>query len=163
VIRHFVSTGFVVHDNAVLLHWHGKVQAWLPPGGHIEDNEDPVQAILREVREETGIEVQVVPHQRRLQINNLGQVDAPFAVMVEDVFDQRHGAHQHIDFIYFMRPVGDPATPDGWVWVTRRDLESGTPISSPNGKREPPPEDVLKLGLAAIEAVARGHHQTPRP
>ena len=53
-IRHFTATGFVVDSNAILLHWHPKVLAWLPPGGHIENNEDPVEAILREVLEETG-------------------------------------------------------------------------------------------------------------
>ena len=33
--------------------------AWLPPGGHIEVNEDPIEAVLREVLEETGLEVEV--------------------------------------------------------------------------------------------------------
>ena len=33
----------------------------LPPGGHIEENEDPVQAALREVCEETGLRAAVVP------------------------------------------------------------------------------------------------------
>ena len=164
MIRHFVSTGFVVYDGAVLLHWHRKVQAWLPPGGHIEPDEDPVQATLREVREETGIEVRVVPTSRRLEIGNLGQVDAPFAVMVEDIFDQQTGAHQHIDFIYFTAPVARPgAPPDGWRWVTKADLEAGTPLPSPNGNHEPPPEDVIKLGLAAIEVVTSDEVAVQRP
>ncbi len=156
MLRHFVSTGFVVHNGAVLLHWHRKVQAWLPPGGHIESNEDPVQAALREVREETGLEVRAVPTSTRLTIGNLGQVDAPYAIMVEDVFDEKFGAHQHIDFIYFTAPVDDPGTPpDGWRWVSKQDLERGMPMLSPNGKREPPPEDVIKLGLVAIDVVAK--------
>ena len=49
VTRHLTATGFLVQGDRVALHWHRKVQAWLPPGGHIEDNEDPVQAMLREV------------------------------------------------------------------------------------------------------------------
>ena len=155
MIRHFVSTGFVVHDGAVLLHWHRKVRAWLPPGGHVEPDEDPVQTTLREVREETGVEVRVVPHQRRLPIGNLDQVDAPFAIMIEDVFDEKHGAHQHIDFIYFTVPLAAPGTPpEGWLWVSGADLERGTPFPAPNGTLEPPPEDVVKLGLAAIQAAS---------
>ena len=55
VTRHFTATGFVVHRGRVALHWHPKVKAWLPPGGHIEANEDPVQAVLREIEEETGL------------------------------------------------------------------------------------------------------------
>lgn len=155
MIRHLVATGFVVHNGSVLLHWHRKVRAWLPPGGHMEKDEDPVQTALREVMEETGINVSIVPHREPLRIGNLGQVHAPFAVMVEDVSDEKHGAHQHIDFIYFTRPVSEPHTPDGWVWVSKRDLETGKTLPSPSGKREPPPEDVIKLGLAAIEVVSR--------
>ena len=58
VVRHFTATAYVVHDGHVALHWHPKVKAWLPPGGHIEENEDPVQAVLRESaarEEETGL------------------------------------------------------------------------------------------------------------
>ena len=55
VVRHFTATGFVVHEGHVVLHWHHKVKAWLPPGGHINENEDPVEAVLREILEETGI------------------------------------------------------------------------------------------------------------
>ena len=40
-VRHFTATGFVVDSGRLLLHWHPKVKAWLPPGGHIEENEDP--------------------------------------------------------------------------------------------------------------------------
>ena len=59
LVRHFTATGFVAHDGAVLLHWHQKVREWLPPGGHIEDNEDPVQAVLREISEEAGVSAEV--------------------------------------------------------------------------------------------------------
>ena len=64
VTRHFTATGFVVHRGRVALHWHPKVKAWLPPGGHIDANEDPVQAVLREIEEETGLEAVVVPTRR---------------------------------------------------------------------------------------------------
>ena len=33
--RHFTATAFVVCGDSVALHWHQKVKAWLPPGGHI--------------------------------------------------------------------------------------------------------------------------------
>ena len=48
-VRHFTVTGFVVYMDSLLLHWHRKVKMWLPPGGHIEPNEDPVEAALREM------------------------------------------------------------------------------------------------------------------
>ena len=164
MIRHFCATGFVVHSNSVLLHWHRKVQAWLPPGGHIEANEDPVQATVREVMEETGIRVSVVPTSVRLAIGNLDQVDTPFSVMIEDVIDQAHGPHQHIDFIYFTVPVGEPgAPPEGWVLVSERDLRNGAPIAREGGSSVAPPEDVIKLGLEAISTVRRFVADFPLP
>ena len=60
--RHFTVSGFVVEGDRTLLHWHQKLQLWLPPGGHIDPDEDPVQATVREVLEETGIAAEVVPH-----------------------------------------------------------------------------------------------------
>ncbi|MFI5083488.1 MAG: NUDIX domain-containing protein [Streptosporangiales bacterium] len=50
MIRHFTASGIVLsHDEQVLLIKHRKLGMWLYPGGHIEPNEDPVQAVLREV------------------------------------------------------------------------------------------------------------------
>ena len=54
-------TGFVVHAGLVALHWHQKLAMWLPAGGHIEANEDPVQAVLREINEEFGVVASVLP------------------------------------------------------------------------------------------------------
>ena len=64
--RHFTSTVFVVDlsKKAILLHWHEKVSAWLPPGGHIEADEDPVQTAKREVLEETGLKINIIEQKK---------------------------------------------------------------------------------------------------
>ena len=67
--RHFTVSGFVVHAGRVLLHWHPKVRAWLPPGGHVDANEDPTEAVVREVQEETGLQVEVVQTGARLELD----------------------------------------------------------------------------------------------
>ena len=107
-VRHFTATGFVVYEDATLLHWHPKVKMWLPPGGHIEANEDPVQAVLREVEEETGVKVEVVPTGTPIDLDYPEQVHAPFTIEIEDIDDPVQGWHQHIDMIYFCKPVGIP-------------------------------------------------------
>lgn len=163
MIRHFTSTGIVAIRGASLVHWHEKVQAWLAPGGHIESNEDPVQATLREVKEETGLDVRVIPTAALPYISNLEQITPPYTVMVEDVFDQEFGAHQHIDFIYFTTPVDFsarngalPEVPEGWHWLTKEELVNATPLETPYGELAPPPEDVLKLSIVALELLEKG-------
>lgn len=42
----------------VLLVDHKKAELWLPPGGHVEPNEDPKETVLREAQEELGMEAQ---------------------------------------------------------------------------------------------------------
>ena len=163
-IRHFTATGFVVNGNATLLHWHKKVQEWLPPGGHIDPNEDPVQTTLREIKEETGFDVEIVPTQKTLKISNLDQIYAPHSIMIEDVVDSEYGEHQHIDHIYFTRLISDISSPTGelscqdekapsWLWASVTDLQLEIPFKTPKGELRTPPEDVLKLGLAAIRHV----------
>lgn len=45
----FTVEVFVVFQNKVLLRKHDKYKIWLSVGGHIELDEDPNQAALREV------------------------------------------------------------------------------------------------------------------
>lgn len=44
-------------EKKILLVHHKKLQKWVQPGGHIEDHEDPEQAAIREVKEETGLDI----------------------------------------------------------------------------------------------------------
>ena len=155
LVRHFTATGFVVHNDHLALHWHPKVQAWLPPGGHIDENEDPVQAVLREIEEETGLRAEVVSNERPWELDYPSQVPAPFTIMVEDIPDPDQGPHQHIDMIYMCRPVG-PVGPlnDGWLWVSKGQLADGIPLERGDRAPVPPPEDVRVLANHAFELVA---------
>ena len=56
----FTVAIFVVRDGQVLLIHHRKLDQWLPLGGHIELDEDPETAALREAKEESGLEVEPV-------------------------------------------------------------------------------------------------------
>jgi ADP-ribose pyrophosphatase YjhB (NUDIX family) len=56
LIDYTVET-FVVYNNKVLLRFHDKYNVWLSVGGHVELNENPNQAAVREVKEEVGLDV----------------------------------------------------------------------------------------------------------
>lgn len=64
--RHLVSY-FVPVDTGnrcLLLGDHRKSGLWLPPGGHVEDGEDPRDTVIREAAEELGITARYHPRLR---------------------------------------------------------------------------------------------------
>jgi 8-oxo-dGTP pyrophosphatase MutT (NUDIX family) len=56
--RHLVSYFLLVDpgDDSVLLGDHVKANLWLPSGGHVETDEHPATAVVRESREELGVD-----------------------------------------------------------------------------------------------------------
>ena len=109
--RDFTVAVFVVRNGGVLLHWHKKLSRWLPPGGHIDRNELPDEAAIREVREETGLVVELVcdkPNSASSEGAPL-QLCQPAGVQLENISP----GHQHIDLIYFASPLGDDLPTDG--------------------------------------------------
>ncbi|HEY2593369.1 MAG TPA: NUDIX domain-containing protein [Chloroflexota bacterium] len=99
VLRHFTVAVFVVHASQVLLHYHRKLGRWLPPGGHIEANELPDKAAVREVLEETGIRARLIGG-RGLPIDAPRQLVLAAGIQVEPIYP----GHEHIDLVYFARP-----------------------------------------------------------
>ena len=60
--RHFCASAFVINpeNKKILLVKHHLYDRWVQPGGHIEDNETPEEAAMREVYEETGLKIKLV-------------------------------------------------------------------------------------------------------
>ena len=154
--RHFTATGILVEGSRTLLHWHKRLQQWMPPGGHIEPDEDPVQAVLREVREETGIAAEVIPAGPDFPFSTPGQIQGPYAILIEDI-PELDEPHQHMDLIYFCRPMDgaghDPALGD-FHWLDENALRSNQPLTlAACGVDLPLAEDVRLLAIKAIEAA----------
>lgn len=101
--RDFTVATFVVWKTSVLLLHHAKLKMWLPPGGHIDKDELPDDAAVREVREEAGIDVRLVG-ERALPIDSPRQLIIPRGVQVEEISP----GHEHIDYVYFGVPIGFP-------------------------------------------------------
>jgi 8-oxo-dGTP diphosphatase len=104
-IRHPTASAIVFdHDGRVLLVEHRLAGRWLYPGGHLDDNEDPAAAAIRETHEETGVAARILgdpPFTHPAVITH----HAPFAVLEMPVHDDRIGAHHHIDMVYVCRAM----------------------------------------------------------
>ncbi len=98
----FTAEVFIVHKNKVLLRMHDKYKIWLSVGGHIELDEDPNEAAIREVKEEVGLDIKIV-----------GDAQGPlhgvkenrgYKYLIPPRYLGRHPAsdtHEHIAFVYF--------------------------------------------------------------
>jgi len=126
ITRHFTATTFVVYENKTLLLLHKRSHRWLPPGGHIERDELPEEAAVREVKEETGLDATLFTPDVPLHFGDdeARQLIRPFHIILEDI----NPYHQHIDFIYYATASTDILLPgDGETrhlkWLTKHELE----------------------------------------
>lgn len=94
ITREFISTVFIVKDKKVLLTWNKKVNNWIPIGGHIEPNELPCISAIREAKEESGLDIELISPFNKSESANLIQ---PVHIHLDHIKDD----HEHINLIYF--------------------------------------------------------------
>jgi 8-oxo-dGTP pyrophosphatase MutT (NUDIX family) len=118
--RHFTATAYVFDPaGRILLLWHGKLLRWMPPGGHVDENELPEDAAVRECKEETGLDIEIVegdnPDLYGANRAEGRMMKRPAAMFLEEIpvyvgsaTKPPQPAHQHMDCIYRARPI-DPS------------------------------------------------------
>ncbi len=98
----FVVSGIILKAGRVLLVHHGKLGKWLPPGGHVEPGEVPDDALVREIREETGLQVKPIDYAHLpTKRGVIRELALPFYANVHSV-----GDHLHRCFFYRCRILG---------------------------------------------------------
>jgi len=96
----FTVAIFLVNDGRILLIHHRKLDKWLPLGGHIELDEDPERAALREAREESGLEVELIGERPPTTEPGTRALLAPRFLDIHRISE----THEHIGMIYWARP-----------------------------------------------------------
>lgn len=109
---------FIVYQNKVLLIFHKKHNMWLQVGGHIELNEDPEEALFREVKEECGLEIEIIgpdaseagsagspvsEKQPKFELKGTKFLYAPVFMNIHEINE----THKHIALIYFAKAKSD--------------------------------------------------------
>jgi 8-oxo-dGTP pyrophosphatase MutT (NUDIX family) len=119
MIRHFTATVYIFHEGKVLLHRHPKLGKWLPPGGHLEENETPPEAAKREVFEETGLEIIFLEQENvKVKAYNATSFPRPYLCLLEQIPAHKdQPPHQHMDFIYLARPLSLKDDLNGFQWM----------------------------------------------
>lgn len=101
--RHFTVSVYIVSDNKVLLHRHKKAKILLPVGGHIEIDELPEQAAVRESLEETGIKIELYNQDSLKEKNVDTDREKVLINPVHMVWGEVEKGHEHIDFVFYAK------------------------------------------------------------
>ena len=130
--RHFTVTCYLIEKTRVLLLFHPKYKKWLPPGGHLMENETPIEGLMREVLEETGLLLELLQEEHIwIEEPNAVSLARPYFCLLERSpphLDQEE--HEHIDLIYVGRPIGGVLLQDPLLrWFTLEEV-----MALPNGK-----------------------------
>ena len=137
--RHFTATAFIIDSKKrTLLLFHKRLQRWMPPGGHIGDDETPEGAAARECKEETGLDVEIIgDRQADLFEGNReegGMLAKPIAMLLENIpasAERNEPDHEHMDFLFIAKPLDEMqavtlAESEGREirWFTRKEIEA---------------------------------------
>jgi len=121
--RHFCASVFVINpeNKKILLIMHKKNHKWTQPGGHIDDDETPEEAALREVYEETGLRVRLLGERFPREDDFI----RPLGIQ-----RNRHSdGNTHVDIIYAavpnneVNPVINAEEESAVRWFSREELD----------------------------------------
>lgn len=134
----FTASATIVHANKVLLLFHHKLHLWLPPAGHIELNEHPIEALYRETEEETGLTKDhltlLLPYDDNLSLERDPDTNVSLPVPFDiDVHTVNQQGHQHVDLSYiFLSDTSVVKREDGGAeqleWFTLEEIDNLSPM-----------------------------------
>ena len=122
----FTVDAFIVYQDKVLLIFHKKHNMWLQIGGHVELNEDTDEALFREVKEECGLDIEVIGgKQPNFKLKGTKFLYAPSFMNIHDINE----THKHIGLVYFAKAKSDQCRlaereHDEIRWFSKEDIDN---------------------------------------
>jgi 8-oxo-dGTP pyrophosphatase MutT (NUDIX family) len=137
--RAFSVAVYARRGDRVLVIEHRRLKTWLPIGGELEVGETPLEAAVRELREETGL----VARFRTIA----GALDGVPEGLIGYEEHQAGSKGMHMNFVFVAEvPADAEVTPNeefgAFRWVDRSELE-----------RLESPLNVRQFGFVALDAV----------
>ncbi len=121
----FTTSAYIVCAGKVLLRKHDKYGIWISVGGHIELHEDPNVAVIREVKEEVGLDITL----HRPHPHPYSDTEQHWELIPPQFLNRHHitPEHDHIDLVYLATSSTQDVIPerpeDEWRWLTRAEVE----------------------------------------
>lgn len=119
--------GYLIKEGRALLVHHKGFDKWTPPGGRLEDKETPDKCLLREFKEETGLEIEIISAQPQVFAGDKNSLalPAPFYMDVEHDSENFYVGHY-----YYVRQLPESkqlqyqeSESKGIGWFSKEEIE----------------------------------------
>ncbi len=113
------ATACIFYKNRILIIKHKKSGLWMHVGGHIEEGETTTQGLIREIKEETNLNVKILNPFISIFNERVGREVPPFSVKISKSFT---------GFDYLAEAENDLVTiqeeeVDDYKWMTEDEVE----------------------------------------
>ena len=142
-----ITTAFIFYNDKLLLIKHKKSNKWLHVGGHVEADEVLDDALIREIKEEVNLDVEIPQETVLGDTDYSKELAVPFYLHIHDTKENHR--HLYFDYIAITKNVKDLKIKNeeilDYKWFTKKELQTNKKIWEP----------IKKLGFRAFDGYER--------